>query len=1426
MNLCLILPNFNRKDIMAKKGGDFEKVANEFLINILSELEYTVVRERTQDSGTQDGFDNLVEFVDKKYRNYIIYSECKDYKSNLNYTQALEKIPHIISTHRNIDLLLFISPFENFSNTNENSKLEGFYQKISEGCPVEFLMPESYVKEYFSLYPELYKKVFGEETNDLEKEKRNELLQKFEKLIFSSKNLKKIVIDETDRENYIGKLIQDEFHIPRNFRKYQDRGFYIFENAEYQIELEEHLNISEFGLMILGNPGYGKSQELKHFAVELWKNREVNLKIPKFLNLKTFNTNTSIESLLPKDFKYLRDLTAIFDGLDEVHNIIDFTNKLKTFIAENVDTIKKNRLKFIISCRTSIYNKYVKDFAGFQVCFLNEVSEGASIRFLFKKYNIDLRTDSRFNFWKYRDILENPFYLDLLGDHFKNTGEVLLNKSNLIEKYVKNRLDEDEKQKYRNDKDYEKSVILETSKKIALSMEAMQKTAISRSEISAICNQNVDVFKNPFLQEGFNTEEWSFEHKNIQEYFVAKTLANLDFEEIIDFIRIDKNTNKIHPTWINVVSFLLNLDLPKVTFNQIVEWISNNDIQFVFEADYNRINDEIRCKCLQQLFEENCIENTLWLNNSSEIGRFGNVLENVSYLIVQAKNIKNHTRARISAIDLLSNMSYSNEQEEDIKQLVFQVIDEFIKDNKENIYLLHDCFKLIQNSSLLQDFSFYQNLLNKLKPYDYKEIVDGIIYSIPDKLIESNLDFFLELLDKSIGEKKWIYPANTRNLISRKENIFGLFKKIEHPDLLLKIYSFLIDRHKNYEIRESLIKDFLLHLKSIFVDKIDLREELISIISNAVIEDKIRYFEDDLLVDLIQSCKIEKEVFFNIFNTLSGNYSQKHFLTEIVKEEFFTEIVNKYNIGGINDDFLQGFRNIICSRNEDLAITFESIVEQKAKFKFSEKINKEKRKKYLEFHKTERQREFDILFDNKRLEKQMIEIFKFKKKSELTFDDMDKFYLIFYQEDELRENVTVRAKDLLWEIIRKEFGDSGALKIADLSEYLKKYELEIMIDIKNALPKKDEQNIIISLEQKEFIKKWCEVNTDKVKVAYSNYMLNSSLFSEDEDSTFDTIFEFQKYFKFDLDEELLLNMIWLSRYSEDMSLDFIQGIVSEEKINQRVIYNVNKTSDEYSIYTYIKYFVENNLDFSFLKFNVKEKIRELLLKGKDYEARRLVELLYSNDFVFLQEIIELRYLQPKKYFLDFILNILTKSKKYEIVVNYLKTNYNVLIDSSIMEEISIIKFLILSNNELGFENLRRLIENNPDNFISIEGDFRNETWLNYSNVKSIDDLIAIFNFSLLYYSQEKLNKAHYSPVRISTETLINICKNQNAEFCEIVLDKLNQLDLKLIVTKGGDLFHINKLKKDVQEIILNHKSEPYNLKKVLKLLENNKYMFH
>ncbi|WP_338648522.1 hypothetical protein V5J73_06965 [Flavobacterium sp. KS-LB2] len=63
---------------MTKKGGDFEILAIDFLEKIFVELSYTVTRKRIQNSGSQDGYDNLVEIVDSKYKSYYIYSECKD----------------------------------------------------------------------------------------------------------------------------------------------------------------------------------------------------------------------------------------------------------------------------------------------------------------------------------------------------------------------------------------------------------------------------------------------------------------------------------------------------------------------------------------------------------------------------------------------------------------------------------------------------------------------------------------------------------------------------------------------------------------------------------------------------------------------------------------------------------------------------------------------------------------------------------------------------------------------------------------------------------------------------------------------------------------------------------------------------------------------------------------------------------------------------------------------------------------------------------------------------------------------------------------------------------------------------------------------------------------------------------------------------
>ncbi|WP_346986012.1 hypothetical protein [Chryseobacterium sp. POE27] len=1162
---------------MSKKGGEFEINAIDFLEKIFNELNYTVTRKRTQKSGSQDGYDDLIQIVDDRYRRYTIFAECKDYSTHLNYTQAIEKIPHIVSTHQNIDLLLFISPYEDFSNTNENSKVEGFYEAINERCPVEFLTPESFIEEYFSLYPELFKKVYKNELSRIEGTKREQILRRFEKMIFSNKNLKKVVIFQEDREKYIGKNSIHEFHILRNFRKFQENDRYVSNNSEYNLDLLDYLSNAKLGVVILGNPGYGKSEELKNFSVVLWNMMDQNFKIPKFQSLKNFNTDTKIEELLPSDYKSIYDLVVIFDGLDEVHNIVDFSNKFRSFISDNGELISKIRMKFVISCRTSIYKKCVKDLQNLDTCFLNEVTEGAAIRFLFKKFNLDITLAKGFSFYKYRDVLENPFYLEILGSYYKNTGEILLNRSKLIEKYIESRLELDENNKFRNDLNFDKFEIYESSKKIAVALESMQKTSISTSEITFLCKKKIDVFKNPFLIENLENNTWSFEHKNIQEYFVAKVLAKLDFEEIINILRIDAKSNKIHPTWINVVSFLLNLELPITVFEMIVDWISNHDIAFIFEADHNRISDKIKIKCLQQLFEENCVKNTMWIENLSEVGVFSNVTENVNYLIDAGKNTSIHTRARISALDLLSHMSFSPIQLSNVKHLIFQIIDEFERDIEGKQYLLYQGFSIIRNTDLKIDHAFYQNVFDKLKAYDNKEVIDAIFSSISNDLIETNVDYFLKILQKSI-ERKWKSASSTRNMISRKESVFNIFKKISSPKALLTILSFLIEKHKNSEIKETYIRNFISHfIKQFEAVNNDHKEELILIISTAIFNDKIRFFEQDNFIDLVKALKIEKKVFDKILDNVTEKRSLKYFLAAIVEYTFFDDIVEKYNDNKVDNDFIIEFREILSyDRSIDFAIEFEKFFEDNSDFRFNNKLNKDEFEKKFYAYRRERQREFDVLFSNQQLEIEMREIFHFKNKKSLSYEDLDQFRKDFYNTEFLRENVTVNSKELLSKILRKNFKTPKALHIDDIAKYIEMYEYDIILNMKRSLPEKDDSNIILSADHITFIKNWCISNTDKMNSLYLKYMHTNQQWEENDYQIFKMICKFQKYFNFDLDEDLLLNMIFFMSFKEE-DLKSIENHVSKEKVAQRIIQNANKTEEDSSLYFYVKYMHEKKL---------------------------------------------------------------------------------------------------------------------------------------------------------------------------------------------------------------------------------------------------------
>ncbi|MFL0131880.1 NACHT domain-containing protein, partial [Tenacibaculum maritimum] len=129
-------------------------------------------------------------------------------------------------------------------------------------------------------------------------------------------------------------------------------------------------------IVLLGNPGIGKTIELKRIAVEYWHDQE-NTFIPIFRNLKNFTKQDTLDSYISINYKSIENVCFVFDGIDEISDIQDFESKLQTFIK----SLKNPKHKIIISCRANVFQSSVKKIDNFKVYNLKDLTlyEGLTI---------------------------------------------------------------------------------------------------------------------------------------------------------------------------------------------------------------------------------------------------------------------------------------------------------------------------------------------------------------------------------------------------------------------------------------------------------------------------------------------------------------------------------------------------------------------------------------------------------------------------------------------------------------------------------------------------------------------------------------------------------------------------------------------------------------------------------------------------------------------------------------------------------------------------------------------------------------------------------------------------------------------------------------------------------------------------------------
>lgn len=141
------------------KGSDFEKLTHDFFKKIFEEIGFQVLSVRKQWSGTQNGFDIRITFLDNDESERAIFFECKNYETELDWGHILEKILELDAANYQVDGFVVLSPKMDLSNVNDNiaPHLNSKFK-----FPIRYYTPESNIKELFSLDREIYGRIYGQ----------------------------------------------------------------------------------------------------------------------------------------------------------------------------------------------------------------------------------------------------------------------------------------------------------------------------------------------------------------------------------------------------------------------------------------------------------------------------------------------------------------------------------------------------------------------------------------------------------------------------------------------------------------------------------------------------------------------------------------------------------------------------------------------------------------------------------------------------------------------------------------------------------------------------------------------------------------------------------------------------------------------------------------------------------------------------------------------------------------------------------------------------------------------------------------------------------------------------------------------------------------------------------------------------------------
>ncbi len=1153
---------------------------------------------------------------------------------------------------------------------------------------------------------------------------------------------------------------------------------------------------TENKVILLGNPGLGKTTELKRLAINIINDKDNEL-IPIYRNLKNFTSSHDIESILFKNWESYKNLIFIFDGIDEIQNIQDFNSKLETFIYY----LKTNEIefKFILSCRTNVYESLIKNISDFNVYYLRDLYYHESINLLKLKCGSTIIDSFSFDS-TITEFLKNPFQVNILADYIKENKKLPSDSSELWESYISIRLTHDDNHKLVK-KGLNIPLIKRLSIKTSLVNELMQRNTVSNEELYEVASSNSTDFKdfknNPLIDKNKESDEWFFEHRNIQEYFAAKAISGRDINEILEFIQIN-DLGKTHPSLFNTITFLINLlDNNSDTYKELVNWLIDNEPELLFKADYNRINLETKIKVFQTHFNKECIEKTLWINTNrtfeiKEIAQFGNCPENYEFLLNILSNSSDyHIRTTNSAISILSFFNIPEDSLSDLKELLFEKLNE----EDLHISIKSELLYLIKNQNLTNDDEAYlKSIFEVFKNETHKALNNNLLLLLSEK---DSIDSFFAYL-----KEEFLRAHKLKERLIPDETIRG--NEILINNLILKLTSasnFLELAKYFFNDNSSLYKydDYLNKLTSKLLAFIKQDSEFIDKILDSVIDDVSYNIHDKLLSELIVKSNSRGRAIIHLL--INQDFEKvDYFIAGIISESELNAVVNILIEKEISVERIERFRNFIANLNiRRLAVKFEKLMKRKG-VKFKEPVLTEtKIKRNIRKYEKGLQDNLNILFSKRRLLKRIKKFFR-KNKAEIKKNELHDITMNWYKENghgNVMETSLSLIKTLFYQYT------NGPISYDIVKKYLENDYL-IYNKVKTILEeyKKSNRPFKVSKKQMKTIEKWCLLKCSQIDFDNIVTIPQPNTFRYNQNyKIFELIFFFQKEFEFSLPQSFLVNCVQYYEFDRSSEVDEsflrLKDLINNETLfNEKIIHNINnETLIALALSKHMEYALNNNLEASF------PEIRSLFINHASiYNDSRKIEkfIELTGDENLLLDCCEA--FENHKFWS--IIRIMIGMKLFpeyckKTSIDYLETGE----DSHRLDALNVLFEL---NEPIAIDYLIDSLEK------KIILSLMSVKHLNYSAIIVFENLEKLFK---LIFDDEDFDDFESSRYKEFVMNYVSNISNSKEGFDNVIvmLDKRKK-DLE---GNSKDLFYINMLIDKCANSYINSNSKPYNFKDAL-----------